>query len=166
MQVTFELNGVSRRVDVEGDTPLLWVLRDDLQQTGTRFGCGRAMCGACTVHVEGQTVRACSFPIRYAEGKKVTTIEGVEQQDEVAQAVVEAWIMLDVVQCGWCQPGQVMSATALLREKSEPSDKDIDGAIAGNICRCGTYPRIRDAIKLAAKGLNHVRSAAGTGGAR
>jgi len=148
MTIEFELNGRGERVDVTPDTPLLWVLRDTLARTGTKFGCGRALCGACTVHVDGQAVRACAFPIEYAAGKRVRTIEGLEQ-DAVGKAVVAAWIELDVVQCGWCQPGQCMSAAALLAANKRPDDAAIDASMSGNLCRCGTYPRIRAAVKAA-----------------
>lgn len=156
MSIEFTLNGQPARVDVADDTPLLWVLRDVVQQTGTKFGCGRALCGACTVHVDGQAVRSCAFPIRYAQGKQVRTIEGLEQ-DAVGKAVVDAWIELDVVQCGWCQPGQCMSAAALLQENKSPDDAAIDASMSGNLCRCGTYPRIRAAVKHAAEKLGGGR---------
>ena len=147
--VTFTVNGKQARADVPGDTPLLWVLRDTLGMTGTKFGCGAQLCGACTVHLDGQPVRSCGTPVSAAAGKKVTTIEGVAASG-VGRQVQAAWAALDVPQCGYCQPGQIMSATALLTAKPKPSNADIDAAMAGNICRCGTYPRIRDAIKRAA----------------
>jgi isoquinoline 1-oxidoreductase subunit alpha len=153
MSIEFELNGRPARVDVSPDTPLLWVLRDTLAQTGTKFGCGRALCGACTVHVDGQAVRSCAFPIEYAAGKRVRTIEGLEQ-DAVGKAVVSAWIELDVVQCGWCQPGQCMSAAALLKANPRPDDAAIDASMSGNLCRCGAYPRIRAAVKDAGRRLS------------
>jgi isoquinoline 1-oxidoreductase subunit alpha len=157
MQISFELNGQQRSVDDDGGTPLLWILRDELGLCGTKFGCGRAYCGACTVHVDGAAVRACAFPIKYAEGKKIETIENLENSP-VGKAVVDAWIEKDVVQCGWCQPGQCMSAAALLAENPAPDDDAIDAALSGNLCRCGTYPRIREAVKTAAgkieKGTN------------
>ena len=135
-----------------GDTPLLWVLRDTLGMTGTKFGCGAALCGACTVLLDGKPVRSCSTPVSAASGKKVTTIEGVAAS-AAGKKVQAAWAALDVPQCGYCQSGQIMSATALLTEKPKPTDADIDTAMAGNICRCGTYPRIRAAIhKAASKG--------------
>ena len=152
MHVEFELNGTMHSVESDPDTPLLWVLRDELDMSGTKFGCGRALCGACTVHVDGEAVRACSFPIRFASGKKIRTIEGLET-DAVGRAVVESWIEHDVVQCGWCQPGQCMSAAALLSQNPKPADDDIDRALSGNLCRCGTYPRIRQAVHAAANKL-------------
>ena len=146
-----ELNVNGTRLQVEADPamPLLWVLRDLLQLTGTKFGCGVAACGACTVHVEGQPTRSCVTPVSAVAGKQVTTIEAIER-DPVGQRVQAAWRELDVVQCGYCQSGQVMAATALLRMTPQPSDDDIDSAMSGNICRCGTYQRIRAAVKLAA----------------
>ena len=149
--VSFELNGKQVSVDVPDDTPLLWVLRDELRMTGTKFGCGVAQCGACTVMMNGMTRRSCVTPISTVEGSYVTTIEGVDGPE--AKAVQEAWEGLDVPQCGWCQSGQVMSAAALLREVPKPSDEDIDNAMAGNVCRCTTYVRIRQAIHDAADKL-------------
>ena len=149
---TLNINGKATRVDAEPDTPLLWVLRDTLQLTGTKFGCGMAQCGACTVHLDGQPVRSCSTPVSAAAGKKIVTIEGVGN-GRVGKAVQEAWQRLDVVQCGYCQSGQIMSAAALLEKNRKPTDADIDGAMGGNICRCGTYVRIRAAIHEAAKSL-------------
>jgi isoquinoline 1-oxidoreductase alpha subunit len=143
------INGRSIALDVPDDMPLLWALRDVAGLVGTKFGCGVALCGACTVHVDGQPVRSCVTPVGSLAGKAVTTIEAIGQ-DPVGQRVQAAWREIDVVQCGYCQSGQVMSATALLRAKPQPSDADIDAAMAGNICRCGTYQRIRAAIKLAA----------------
>ena len=157
MPIQFLLNGRPTSLDVEPDTPLLWALRDDLEQTGTKFGCGRALCGACTVHVDGRAVRSCAFPVRFAEGKQVRTIEGLEASP-IGRAVVASWIDLDVVQCGWCQPGQCMSAAALLAELPEPDDAAIDAAMSGNLCRCGTYPRIRRAIHHAARRLREAAS--------
>ncbi len=148
---TFELNGTEVTVDVPDDTPLLWVLRDELQLTGTKFGCGVAQCGACTVMLNGMTRRSCVTPVGMVDGSFVTTIEGIDGPE--AEAVQSAWEKLDVPQCGWCQSGQVMSATALLRELPTPSDSDIDNAMAGNICRCATYARIRKAIHDAAETL-------------
>jgi isoquinoline 1-oxidoreductase subunit alpha len=145
------VNGKSVSVNAESDTPLLWVLRDDLGMTGTKFGCGQALCGACTVHLDGAAVRSCQTPISAAVGKKVTTIESMSA-DAVGKRVQAAWIAHDVPQCGYCQSGQIMSAVALLRDKPKPTDSDIDNAMSGNICRCGTYPRIRAAIHSAAKG--------------
>ena len=151
MPISLNVNGQSREVDVDPATPLLWVLREDLGLTGTKYGCGIAQCGACTVHVEGEALRSCAAPVRVVAGKKVTTIEGVSSP--AAKAVQKAWVELDVVQCGYCQSGQIMSATALLEKKPRPTDQDIDQAMAGNICRCATYHRIRAAIHAAAKQL-------------
>jgi isoquinoline 1-oxidoreductase alpha subunit len=147
--VSFLLNGKPRKVDVAPDTPLLWVLRDSLHLTGTKFGCGIAQCGACTVHLDGQPVRSCSTPVSAAAGKKVTTIEGVGATS-AGKAVQAAWIQHDVPQCGYCQSGQIMSASALVAKNRAPSDADIDAAMSGNVCRCGTYNQIREAIKDAA----------------
>jgi isoquinoline 1-oxidoreductase subunit alpha len=149
---SLNVNGKSVSVDADPSTPVLWALRDSLQMTGTKFGCGAALCGACTVHVNGQPVRSCVTPISSVAGQKITTIEGVAT-DRVGKAVQAAWIKHDVAQCGYCQSGQIMSATALLRTNRKPTDADIDGAMAGNICRCGTYARIRAAIKDAAQSL-------------
>jgi isoquinoline 1-oxidoreductase alpha subunit len=149
---SLNVNGKTVSVDADPSTPVLWALRDSLQMTGTKFGCGAALCGACTVHVNGQPVRSCVTPISSVAGQKITTIEGVAN-DRVGKAVQAAWIKHDVAQCGYCQSGQIMSATALLRTNRKPSDADIDGAMAGNICRCGTYARIRAAIKDAARSL-------------
>ena len=146
------VNGRRYNVDLPADTPLLWALRDHLGLTGTKFGCGMALCGACTVHVDGQPMRSCVTPISAVANKSVTTIEAIGA-DKVGQAVQTAWIEIGVPQCGYCQAGQIMSATALLKHNPRPSDADIDGAMAGNICRCGTYQRIRVAIKDAAKSL-------------
>jgi len=145
------VNGKKRDVQVPPDTPLLWVLRDELQLTGTKYGCGVAQCGACTVHVGGRPVRACMTPVSTVGDREVTTIEGVT--GKVAQAVQAAWTRLDVVQCGYCQSGQVMSAIALLGEKPRPTDADVDAAMTGNVCRCATYVRIRAAIHAAAQDL-------------
>lgn len=144
------VNGTNYAVDVDDDIPLLWVLRDTIGLTGTKFGCGIALCGACTVHVDGIPVRSCVMPVGDAVGKPVTTIEAIGDTAEGAR-VQRAWLEIDVVQCGYCQSGQIMSATALLAANPSPTDDDIDAVMAGNICRCGTYPRIRAAIKLAAK---------------
>jgi isoquinoline 1-oxidoreductase subunit alpha len=149
MTTNFQLNGRATRVDQPDDMPLLWVLRDVLGLPGTKFGCGKGLCGACTVHVDGQAARACLTTLATVQGRRVTTIEGVGQTPQ-GRRVQAAWIDGDVVQCGYCQPGQVMSACALLAAKPTPSDEDIDSAMAGNICRCGTYVRIRQAIKTAA----------------
>lgn len=146
------INGKSTNLDVPADMPLLWVLRDVAGLTGTKFGCGQALCGACTVHLDGQPVRACVTPVSSAAGKNIVTIEAIGQ-DPVGATVQEAWRQIDVVQCGYCQSGQIMSATALLRATPKPSDADIDNAMSGNICRCGTYGRIRQAIKIAATKL-------------
>ncbi len=149
MSTNLNINGKSVSVEAEGDTPLLWVIRDEVGLTGTKFGCGMALCGACTVHLDGQPVRSCQTPLSAAAGKKITTIESVSSTD-VGRKIQAAWIAHDVPQCGYCQSGQIMSATALLRDKPNPSDADIDQAMSGNICRCGTYPRIRAAIHTAA----------------
>jgi isoquinoline 1-oxidoreductase alpha subunit len=146
---TLQINGKATSVDAPADTPLLWVLRDHVGLTGTKFGCGMALCGACTVHLEGQAVRACQTPLSAAVGKKITTIEGVGASG-VGKAVQTAWLQIGVPQCGYCQSGQIMSAVALLQRNRQPSDADIEGAMSGNICRCGTYTRIRTAIKRAA----------------
>ncbi|HTD06606.1 (2Fe-2S)-binding protein [Undibacterium sp.] len=150
--VTLNINGRDTQVDVDPSTPILWTLRDSLQMTGTKFGCGAALCGACTVHLNGQPIRSCVTPISAAVGQKITTIEAMSA-DTVGKAVQDAWVKNDVPQCGYCQSGQVMSATALLKANKSPSDKDIDDAMSGNICRCGTYQRIRAAIKDASKAL-------------
>jgi isoquinoline 1-oxidoreductase alpha subunit len=147
--ITLNINGKQQQVDAEADTPLLWVLRDELHMNGTKFGCGMALCGACTVHIDGQPTRACVMPVSSAVGKKVTTIEAIGA-NPVGKRVQKAWAELDVPQCGYCQSGQIMAATALLREIPHPTDKDIDQAMSGNICRCGTYQRIRLAIHKAA----------------
>jgi isoquinoline 1-oxidoreductase alpha subunit len=151
MPVSLNVNGQNREVDVDPATPLLWVIREDLGLTGTKYGCGIAQCGACTVHVDGETLRSCSAPVSAVAGRKVVTIEGVSSR--AARAVQKAWVELDVVQCGYCQSGQIMSAAALLEKKPKPRDDDIDHAMAGNICRCATYHRIRAAIHAAAKQL-------------
>jgi isoquinoline 1-oxidoreductase alpha subunit len=148
MAITFTVNGKAQSVDVSPETPLLWVLRDTLNLTGTKFGCGMALCGACTVHINGGATRSCIIPISNVAGKKVTTIEGLSADG--SHAVQQAWMAEDVPQCGYCQAGQIMSAVALLAKKVNPSDADIDDAMSGNICRCGTYQRIRKAIHRAA----------------
>jgi isoquinoline 1-oxidoreductase alpha subunit len=150
--VTLDINGKATRVDVDPDTPLLWVLRDTLLLTGTKYGCGLGVCGACTIHLDGQPVPSCSTPVSAAVGKKVVTIEGADK-GRIARAVQGAWKRMDVVQCGYCQSGQIMSVIALLEKNRRPSDADIDEAMAGNLCRCGTYVRIRAAIHEAAKSL-------------
>ncbi|HIJ62678.1 MAG TPA: (2Fe-2S)-binding protein [Rhodospirillaceae bacterium] len=145
------VNGRDRRLDVDGATPLLWALRDHLGLTATKYGCGAGACGACTVHLDGEPVRSCSITVADASGRSVTTLEG--SQDRIAQSVRKAWRKLDVVQCGYCQPGQIMAAIALLRQKPRPTDSEIDAAMDGNLCRCATYQRIRAAIHDAAAGL-------------
>jgi len=142
-------NGRTRKVDVDESTPLLWVLRDHLDMTGTKFGCGMALCGACTVHLDGQPIRSCVTPASMAVGKKITTIEAIGRTP-AGRKIQAAWVALDVPQCGYCQSGQIMSAAALLKSNPKPGDADIDSAMSGNICRCGTYGRIRAAIKQAA----------------
>ena len=146
--VKLSINGKPQQFDGDPNMPLLWFLRDELSLTGTKYGCGMALCGACTVHLDGQAIRACITPVAAAAGKDVRTIEAL-QQDPVGKRVQEAWRKLDVVQCGYCQSGQMMSATALLKQTPQPSDAQIDAAMSGNICRCATYTRIRAAIKLA-----------------
>ena len=149
--ITLNVNGQSHDVDVPADMPLLWVLRDILGMTGTKFGCGIAQCGACTVHIDGKPVRSCVLPVSAVRDRPVTTIEGVGASAAGAK-VQKAWLDLEVIQCGYCQSGQIMSAAALLASTPNPDDSDIDAAMAGNICRCGTYVRIREAIKQAATG--------------
>ena len=149
MTIRFNVNGKSVDVKAEADTPLLWVIRDEIGLTGTKFGCGAALCGACTVHLDGTPVRSCQTPLSAAAGKNVTTIEAMAST-EIGKKVQAAWVALDVPQCGYCQSGQIMSAVALLTAKPKPTDADIDSAMSGNICRCGTYPRIRAAIQTAA----------------
>ena len=150
MQYTIEINGAHHSVDIDGETPLLWVLRDVLDLKGTKFGCGAAQCGACTVHMDGHPIRACQTPIASVGNGHITTIEAVGES-RIGKLVQEAWIELDVPQCGYCQAGQIMSATALLTRTPNPSDSDIDEAMNGNLCRCATYTRIRAAIKRAAE---------------
>jgi isoquinoline 1-oxidoreductase alpha subunit len=151
MSFTLSVNGRTQSVDVDGSTPVLWVLRDSLGLTGTKFGCGMGLCGACTVHLDGKPARSCSLPISAASGKAVTTIEGLSSR--AGKAVQEAWQRLDVVQCGYCQSGQIMGAAALLASNPAPTDADIDTAMNGNVCRCATYARIRAAIHDAARTL-------------
>ncbi len=151
MAVSLKINGENRALEVDGETPLLWVLRDDLRLTGTKFGCGIAQCGACTVHVNGQPRRACVTPVSTLEGADVMTIEGLEGPE--ADAVRAAWAEYDTPQCGYCQSGQIMTAAALLQRTPKPTDEDIDNALAGNICRCATYVRIRKAVKAAGERL-------------
>jgi isoquinoline 1-oxidoreductase alpha subunit len=155
---TLRINGSTVEVDVAPETPLLWVLRDSLALQGTKFGCGQALCGACTVHVAGQPVRSCQTPVGAVGDNEITTIEGLSAEGD--HPVQRAWLEIDVPQCGYCQSGQIMSAAALVAENTAPSDEDIDSAMSGNICRCGTYLRIRDAIKLAA----HAAAAETQGG--
>ncbi len=150
--ITLNINGKEEIIDAPEDMPILWALRDIVQLTGTKFGCGMAQCGACTVHLDGQPIRSCVTPLAAAQGKKITTIEHIEN-DKVGKAVQEAWRDVDVVQCGYCQSGQIMAATALLTTNKNPTDAEIDAAMSGNICRCGTYPRIRAAIHEAASKL-------------
>jgi isoquinoline 1-oxidoreductase subunit alpha len=152
MSTRCTVNGRSVAVQSDPSTPLLWVVRDELALTGTKFGCGAALCGACTVHLDGQAIRSCVTPLSVAAGRRVTTIEGAGN-DRIGRALQQAWIDLDVPQCGYCQCGQIMSAAVLLRTHRQPSDADIDTAMAGNLCRCGTYDRIRAAIKQAARSL-------------
>jgi len=151
--ISLNVNGKAASIDAEPDMPLLWALREDLQLTGTKFGCGIALCGACTVHVNGQAVRSCSTPLASAASKKVTTIEAVGR-GRVGKAVQAAWARMDVPQCGYCQSGQIMSAVALLSANRKPSDADIDAAMSGNLCRCGTYNQVRAAIHDAARNLS------------
>jgi len=150
--ITLDINGRETRLDIDPSTPILWALRDHLGLTGTKFGCGAALCGACTVHLNGQPIRSCVTPVAGAAGQALSTIEAMAD-DRIGKAVQQAWIRRDVPQCGYCQSGQVMSAVALLRANRNPSDTEIDAAMSGNICRCGTYQRIRAAIKDAAAAL-------------
>ena len=152
MAITVTVNGTVHTLDVEPDMPVLWLLREQLGLTGTKYGCGMALCGACTVHLDGEPVRSCSTPVSAAVGKKISTIEAMEAS-KVGVAVQNAWANEGVPQCGYCQSGQIMSAVALLSRKPKPTDADIDEAMAGNLCRCGTYPRIRAAIRRAAAAL-------------
>jgi len=149
--VQLTVNGKAQNIDIDPDTPVLWAVREQLGLNGTKFGCGASLCGACTVHIDGEPVRSCVTPLSEAEGKEVTTIEGIAAPDGTLHAVQQAWIKHQVPQCGYCQSGQIMSAVALLKENSDPSDDDIDVAMAGNVCRCGMYTRIKAAIKTAAK---------------
>jgi isoquinoline 1-oxidoreductase subunit alpha len=149
MSYTIKVNGKSRTVDVAEDTPLLWVLRDELELKGSKFGCGMGLCGACTVHINGNATRSCVTPISAVGEANITTVEAIGES-ETGKKVQDAWLALDVMQCGYCQAGQIMSATALLNRMPKPTDKDIDDAMSGNICRCATYTRIRAAIKQAA----------------
>jgi isoquinoline 1-oxidoreductase subunit alpha len=147
--ITLNVNGKPRNLDITDDTPLLWTLRDVLNMTGTKFGCGLGLCGACTIHIDGQPARSCITPVSAVAGKQITTIEAIGSTP-AGKRIQQAWVALDVPQCGYCQSGQIMSASALLAAKAKPSDSDINDAMAGNICRCGSYPRIRAAIKKAA----------------
>jgi isoquinoline 1-oxidoreductase alpha subunit len=149
MPFSLNINGTTHQVDVDADTPLLWVLRDVLGMTGTKFGCGMALCGACTIHLDGAAMRSCVMPVSAATGKRITTIEAVSELP-VGRSLQRSWQELDVVQCGYCQSGQIMSAAALLSKTPRPTDADIDAAMSGNVCRCGTYQRIRAAIHRAA----------------
>ena len=146
---TLKINGETRNVDAEPNMPLLWVIREQLKLTGTKFGCGIAQCGACTVHVDGEPVRSCSYPVSRAEGAEITTIEAIAPSEDELHALQQAWIDHQVPQCGYCQSGQIMQAASLLESDPNPSDETIDAVMSGNLCRCGTYPRIRAAIRLA-----------------
>ncbi|WP_109831608.1 (2Fe-2S)-binding protein [Reichenbachiella versicolor] len=154
MKIDFELNGKPTSVDVDGTTPLLWVIRDTLGFTGTKFGCGMAQCGCCTIHFNGMATRSCMLPIQAAKGAKITTIEGIAKDGKL-HPVQQAWIEKDVAQCGYCQAGQVMTAVNLLERNSKPTDEEIERAMEGNICRCGTYHRIKDAVKHASELMNN-----------
>jgi len=154
---TLNINNQSHTIDVDPEMPLLWVIRDFIGLKGTKFGCGIAQCGACTVHFDGQPIRSCSYPVQGAVGKKITTIEGISENTD--HPIQKAWIELQVPQCGYCQSGQIMSAAALLNRNHQPTDADIDEAMSGNICRCGTYPRIRRAIHKAADLMNDKQTA-------
>src|SRR6185369_2184593 len=156
MSVTFNLNGKAVTASAEPDTPLLWVIRDEIGLTGTKFGCGMALCGACTVHLDGQPVRSCQTPLSAVAGKRVATVESLSHDN--SHPLQKAWIKHDVPQCGYCQSGQLMSAAALLAHNKNPSDADIDNAMAGNICRCGTYVRVRQAIKTAAADMRNAKA--------
>lgn len=149
--VEFKVNGSLESIDVDSETPILWAVREQLGLNGTKFGCGASLCGACTVHLDGEPIRSCVTPLSAAEGKEITTIEGIKSADGTLHAVQQAWIKHQVPQCGYCQSGQIMSAVALLKETPNPTDADIDTAMAGNVCRCGMYTRIKAAIKTAAK---------------
>jgi isoquinoline 1-oxidoreductase alpha subunit len=156
MAYTLDINGTRHTVDVDGDTPLLWVLRDVLGMTGTKFGCGMALCGACTVHMNGAPIRSCLTPVQSVGNAAITTIEAIGNT-AAGRKIQKAWLDLEVAQCGYCQSGQIMSASALLASNPHPNDSAIDDAMSGNICRCGTYVRIREAIKLAAKSTTTVK---------
>jgi isoquinoline 1-oxidoreductase alpha subunit len=156
MSTTLDVNGKSVTLDIDPSTPILWALRDDLGLTGTKFGCGASLCGACTVHLDGRPVRSCITPVSGAAGARIGTIEA-QASDRVGRAVIDAWVRNDVAQCGYCQSGQVMSAVALLRTNPSPTDAQIDEALAGHICRCGSYQRIRAAVKDAARSLSNEK---------
>ena len=160
--ITLHINGQTHELDVDPETPLLWVIREQAGLTGTKFGCGIAQCGACTVHLNGQPIRSCVTPVQAAAGQQITTIEGIGRGDAGLHAVQRAWIDEQVPQCGYCQSGQIMAAVALLEQNSAPSDADIDAAMSGNICRCGTYSRIRRGIKRAATTLAGSSGTAGS----
>ncbi len=155
-----KLNGVEKQIDVDSDTPLLWVIRDEVGLKGTKFGCGKGLCGACTVHLNGVAIRSCITPVSAIEGQSISTIESLTSEDGTLHPLQKSWISHNVPQCGYCQSGQLMSATALLSMNPNPNDDDIDLAMSGNICRCGTYPRIKAAIKDAAKNLNNKNAQA------
>lgn len=157
--ITLNINGESHSIDVDPTTPLLWVIREQVGLTGTKFGCGIAQCGACTVHLDGAPIRSCVTPVQFADGKNVTTIEGVRTADGELHPVQQAWIDEQVPQCGYCQSGQVMSAVALLASNPAPNDEEIDTAMSGNVCRCGTYPRIRRGIKRAGGAMTAANGA-------
>ena len=157
--MSLNVNGKTTQIDRSPETPLLWVIRDELKLTGTKFGCGMAMCGACTLHIDGEAVRSCSVPVESIAGKNITTLEGLSESNEKLHPIQQAWIEEQVPQCGYCQSGQIMSAVALLAQNPKPSDADIDAAMSGNLCRCGTYPRIRKAIHTAAALMQTERSA-------
>jgi isoquinoline 1-oxidoreductase alpha subunit len=148
MEVVFDVNGLTKKIEVDPEMPLLWALRDVVGLTGTKLGCGRGLCGACTVHLDGEAIRSCVTPVSEAKGKKVTTIEGLSKDG--SHPLQKNWVSMCVPQCGFCQPGQIMQAASLLKSKPKPTDADIDDSMSGNICRCGTYTRIRDAIKKTA----------------
>jgi len=151
--IQLTVNGTPKKIDIDPETPILWAVREQLKLTGTKFGCGASLCGACTVHLDGEPIRSCVTPLSYAEGKNITTIEGIAAPDGTLHAVQDAWIKHQVPQCGYCQSGQIMSAVALLKETPDPTDADIDAAMSGNVCRCGMYTRIKAAIKTAAQNV-------------
>ena len=151
--ITLNINGKDQQLDIDGDTPLLWAVRDELDLKGSKFGCGMGLCGACTMHLNGQPIRTCITPVSAVIGENITTIEGLSSHSDDLTTIQKAWVDLNVAQCGYCQSGQIMSATALLAKNPKPSDQDIDDAMSGNICRCGTYPRIKQAIHRASEQL-------------